>query len=119
MKDGSAGSLRNSSAKYPVGCGGVALVCADDGTTLSSMRQLSSMRLTEFNPDASTAAANNVTRRLTDATQVYMRQDGGYYSVGAAAVNTADYELTGWYDDFTGAAGGAIRIVIAVPRETE
>ncbi|MBQ9458365.1 MAG: hypothetical protein IJU66_00345 [Oscillospiraceae bacterium] len=32
---------------------------------------------------------------------------------------TADYELTGWYDDFTGAAGGAIRIVIAVPRETE
>ncbi len=119
LLNGSSQSQKSGNAKYPVRGGGVALVYESDGTTLRSMRQMDSVRLTDLNADASSARADNKAYRIADGVQVYLRQNGVYYQADLNSVSTDDYKLTGWYDTFTGSAGGAIRIVIAEPYETE
>lgn len=96
--------------------GGIALIYEQGGTTLRNIRMLSSAPLTNINADASTATANDRTRPLAENVQVYLRQDSSYYQVKASTVNTNDYVLTGWYDDFGCSAGGQIRIIIATPQ---
>ena len=49
---------------------------------------------------------------------LYLRQSGAYYLTELSAVNAEDYRLTGWYDDFSGRAGGRVRVIIADPRES-
>ena len=114
--DGERTTLPSSGSKYAVNGGAVALVYGANGSTLSNMRQLTSVRLTSINADASAAMAENRAFRLADGVQVYLRQGGELLSADASAVNGEDYRLTGWYDDFTGSAGGLIRILIAEPK---
>ena len=114
--DGERTTLPNSGSKYAVNGGGVALVYGANGSALSNMRQLTKIRLTSINADASAAMAENRAFRLADGVHVYLRQGGELLSADASAVNGEDYQLTGWYDDFTGSAGGLIRILIAEPK---
>lgn len=39
-----------------------------------------------------------------------------YYASTLSAINTKDYQLTGWYDNAGYSAGKQIRIIIAVER---
>lgn len=115
MQNGTSGKLSNSASKYLVRRGGAALVYESSGTTIRTIRQLSSASLTSLY--VTEAWADGKTYRVSDNVQVYLQRGTSYYLSEASAINAADYELTGWYDDFTGPAGGLIRIIIAVPKE--
>ena len=96
---------------FPVSIGGCAVCYATDGS-VSEMRQLASAEISSLSQ--SFATANSKRFELWDGVQVYLLQGGEYYLTTLSAVNTENYRLTGWYDNFTGAAGGKIRIVVAV-----
>lgn len=47
--------------------------------------------------------------------QVLLKDSSGdFYATTLSEINVGDYTLTGWYDDLGLAAGGRIRIIIAV-----
>lgn len=103
--------LAGNVASFPVSVGGCA-VCFNADGTVSDMRQLVSAELTSLN--ASYATANGKRYDVWDGMQIYLRQNGDLYLTTLSSVNTENYRLTGWYDNFTGAAGGKIRVVVAV-----
>lgn len=49
--------------------------------------------------------------------QVYLWYKGQYYPTKLSAVNSEDYTLTGWYDNFGAAAGKKVRVIIAVKKD--
>ena len=83
---------------------------------MSSIRQLSSVRLTELN--GLTAMASNQRYSIAEDVQVILRGTGssGYYSSTLSDIDAENYTLTGWYDDLGYSAGGRIRIIVAVPK---
>lgn len=111
--NGTENVLRSSSRSYPVETGGIGIIYESDGS-VRSMRQLSSVRLTDLS--GRSAMAGNQKYALSDNVQVYLRGSGEYYLTTASAINAEDYTLTGWYDTASGAAGGQIRIMIAVEK---
>lgn len=113
ISDGTTSSYKSSGAVFPVTHGAIGLVYESNGTTLRTMLELASVQLEAL--DAVSATANNRVYRLAGNVQVYLKQDDTLYLTKASAVNPDDYTLTGWYDNFTGSAGGAIRIIIATP----
>ncbi len=100
-------------AKYAVTEGGGAVSYASDGS-IRSMRPLRACDVRRL--ENGTAFLDSGSRAIAENVQVYLRQSGGYYLTELAAVNAFDYHLTGWYDDFTGRAGGLLRVLIAEPR---
>lgn len=52
-----------------------------------------------------------------DNMQVYLWYKGTYYPTTLSQVNSEDYSLIGWYDAFGSAAGGKIRVLIAVKKD--
>lgn len=91
----------------------VAIRYGNDGS-VSSMRSLASVRLTELS--AASAQAGSQKYTLSDNVQVYLKQDGICYATTLSAINAADYTLTGWYDDAGHSAGGLIRVIIAAAK---
>ena len=72
------------------------------------------MTLTELG-DLS-AMAGNRKYALAEDVQVLLKDSSGdFYATSLSEINAEDYSLTGWYDDLGYAAGGRIRILIAVP----
>jgi len=49
-----------------------------------------------------------------DDMQVYLWSNGQYFATSLPKVNTEDYKLIGWYDNFGCAGGKKIRILVAV-----
>ena len=96
-----------------MGTGGAAIRYEADGS-IRSMRQLSDMAIRRI--ENGTAFSDDGGRRLAENVQVYLRQNGAYYLTELSAINPYDYRLTGWYDNFSGRAGGQIRILIAAAR---
>ena len=45
---------------------------------------------------------------------VYLWSNGQYFATSLPKVNTEDYKLIGWYDNFGCAGGKKIRILVAV-----
>ena len=105
--------IRASGSKYPVTTGGVGISYESDGS-VKSMRQMSSVKLTDLSVQS--AMASNKKYTMADDIQVYLRKNGAYYQTAVSAVNAEDYTLTGWYDTAGGAAGGLIRVIIAVEK---
>ena len=105
--------LSSSGTSYPVSAGGAAIRYNADGS-IKTMRNMESVKLTELG--SLSAMAGTAKYTLADDVQVYLRKDGVYYLTSVSAVNTEDYTLTGWYDNFGCSAGGRIRLIIAVEK---
>ena len=103
----------SQSVRYPVEVGGVAY-CLDDSGKISAMQPLRSLKLTELGTLTAVADAKKYT--LDENVQVYLRKGGDYYAATLSSVNTQDYILTGWYDNFGCPAGGRIRVIVAMAK---
>ncbi|MCM1150019.1 MAG: S-layer homology domain-containing protein [Butyricicoccus sp.] len=105
-------TIPNSSTKYPVAVGGVAISFDGDGG-VRMMKKLSEYKLSSLG--AEWAMADNQRVAVADNVQVYLRDGSSYYLTDVSSVNAQDYTLTGWRDP-SGSAGGLIRVVIAVKK---
>lgn len=114
LSDGVSSTISGSTA-YNIAVGG-ALIQYNDNGQIQSLRQLSSVRLTELYDLY--AMADNQKYLLDEDVQVLLKDNDftgtGYYLTTLSEINGKDYTLTGWYDDFGCSAGGRIRIIIAV-----
>lgn len=102
----------NSSAKYSVKTGGVAMIYEDG--SLKSMRQLSSVSLDSLG--SLSAMSGNQEYLLSEDVIVLLRDESSsyrYYATTLSQINASDYKLTGWYDDLGFSAGGRIRLIVA------
>lgn len=52
-----------------------------------------------------------------DDMQVYLWYKGKYYATILSQINAEDYSLIGWYDAHGSAAGGKIRVLVAVKKD--
>ena len=101
----------NSSAKYSVKTGGVAMIYEDG--SLKSMRQLSSVSLDSLG--SLSAMSGNQEYLLSEDVIVLLRDKSSsyrYYATTLSQINASDYKLTGWYDDMGFSAGGRIRLIV-------
>ena len=105
----------NSDAIFSISTGGAALYYDEDGS-IRSMRQLSSVTLTELGSLSAMAGSQEYT--LDENVQVILRSSGssGYYETTLSAINAEDYTLKGWYDNWGYSAGGRIRIIVATEK---
>ena len=95
----------STSIKYPVLAGGIA-VCQE---TTGSVRNMVGA--------ASVLSSKGERFEMADNTQVYLWYKGQYYYTKLTSVNSDDYYLTGWYDNFGCAAGKKVRIIVAVKKD--
>ena len=104
----------SGSTIYNISIGGAALLYEDGA--VSNFQQLEDVRLTELS-DLS-AMAGNQKYALAEDVEVLLRDDDGdFHATTLSDINAEDYALTGWYDDLGFAAGGRIRIIVAVPAD--
>ena len=100
-----------TSVKYPVLAGGIAVSTSPSGK-VKSMVQLMPTNIDKLG--AAYALHGDTRYELADDMQVYLWYKGQYYATTLAQVNAEDYHLIGWYDDLGCAAGKKIRVLIAV-----
>ena len=108
--DGKAVSYQTS-VKYPVLAGGIAVSTSPSGT-VKSMVQLVPINIDKLG--AASAMSGSKCYELADDMQVYLWYKGQYYATTLSQVNVEDYHLIGWYDSLGCAAGGKLRVLIAV-----
>ena len=103
-----------TSIKYPVLAGGIA-VSQEASGSVKSMMQLMPMKIDQVG--AASVLSGDQRYEMADATQVYLWYKGQYYATKLAYVNSDDYYLTGWYDNFGCTAGKKVRVIIAVKKD--
>ena len=103
-----------TSVKYPVLAGGIAVSTSSSGK-VKSMVQLIPTNIDKLG--AAYALHGDTRYELADDMQVYLWYKGQYYATTLAQVNAEDYHLIGWYDDLGCAAGQKIRVLIAVKND--
>jgi hypothetical protein len=113
LVDGQTKTLSSGNQSFNVKEGGAAFHYDTTGQ-VSSIRNLDSVRLTSLS--TLRAEGGGKTYQLADNVQVLLQSNDAYYATTLSAINTQDYQLTGWYDDQGNAAGGRIRIIVAVKR---
>ena len=101
-----------TSTKYPVIAGGVAIGKSADGKKVNAMVQLSPVVVDRLG--AGWVMKGDTRYETADDIQVYLWNQGTYYKVSLADLNTEDYKLIGWYDNQGHAAGKKIRLLVAV-----
>ena len=111
--DGKAVSYQTS-VKYPVLAGGISVSTSPSGT-VKSMVQLIPANIDKLG--AASAMSGSKRYELADDMQVYLWYKGQYYATTLSQVNAEDYHLIGWYDSLSCAAGGKIRVLIAVKND--
>ena len=111
--DGKAVSYQTS-VKYPVLAGGISVRTSPSGT-VKSMVQLVPTNIDKLG--AASAMSGSKRYELADDMQVYLWYKGQYYATTLSQVNAEDYHLIGWYDSLGCAAGGKIRVLIAVKND--
>lgn len=104
----------STSIKYPVIAGGVAVSQESNGS-VANMAQLMPLKIDKIG--AATVQSGSKRVELADMPQVYLWHKGQYYPTKLSAVNSEDYTLTGWYDNFGAAAGKKVRVIIAVKKD--
>ena len=105
----------STSIKYPVLAGGIA-VCQETTGSVRNMVQLMPMKIDKVGA-ASVLSSKGERVEMADDTQVYLWYKGQYYYTKLTSVNSDDYYLTGWYDNFGCAAGKKVRIIVAVKKD--
>lgn len=103
-----------TSVKYPVLAGGIAVSTSPSGK-VKSMVQLMPTNIGKLG--AAYALHGDTRYELADDMQVYLWYKGQYYATTLAQVNAEGYHLIGWYDDLGCAAGKKIRVLIAVKND--
>ena len=101
-----------TSVKYPVIAGGVAIGKSADGKKVNAMVQLSPVVVDKLG--AGWVMKGDTRYETADDIQVYLWNQGTYYKVSLADLNTQDYKLIGWYDNQGHYAGNKIRLLVAV-----
>ena len=101
-----------TSVKYPVIAGGVAIGKSADGKKVNAMIQLSPVVVDRLG--AGWVMKGDTRYETADDIQVYLWNQGTYYKVSLADLNTQDYKLIGWYDNQGHSAGNKIRLLVAV-----
>ena len=101
-----------TSVKYPVIAGGVAIGKSADGKKVNAMIQLSPVVVDKLG--AGWVMKGDTRYETADDIQVYLWNQGTYYKVSLADLNTQDYKLIGWYDNQDHSAGNKIRLLVAV-----
>ena len=101
-----------TSVKYPVIAGGVAVGKSADGKKVNAMVQLSPVVVDKLG--AGWVMKGDTRYETADDIQVYLWNQGTYYKVSLADLNTQDYKLIGWYDNQGHSAGNKIRLLVAV-----
>ena len=104
----------STSIKYPVIAGGVAVSQESNGS-VANMAQLMPLKIDKIG--AATVQSGSKRVELADMPQVYLWYKGQYYPTKLSAVNSEDYTLTGWDDNFGAAAGKKVRVIIAVKKD--
>ena len=94
-----------TSIKYPVLAGGLAVRQEVNGS-VKAMIQLMPMKIDKVG--AASVLSGSTRYEVADNAQVYLWYKGQYYATKLAEVNSDDYYLTGWYDNFGCAAGGKL-----------
>ncbi len=103
-----------TSIKYPVLAGGLAVRQEVTGS-VKAMVQLMPMKIDQVG--AASVLSGDTRYETADNLQVYLWYKGQYYPTKLASVNSDDYYLTGWYDNFGCAAGKKVRVIIAVKKD--
>lgn len=106
--------IYQTSTKYPVLAGGVAIGKSTSGT-VKSMRQLLPAVIDKVG--TASVMSGGEKYETADDMQVYLWYKGTYYPTTLSQVNSEDYSLIGWYDANGSAAGGKIRVLIAVKKD--
>ena len=104
----------STSIKYPVLAGGLAVRQNVNGT-VKAMIQLMPMKIDKVG--AASVLSGSTRYEVADNAQVYLWYKGQYYPTRLASVNTDEYKLTGWYDNFGCTAGKKVRVIIAVKND--
>ena len=104
----------STSIKYPVLAGGLAVRQNVNGT-VKAMIQLMPMKIDRVG--AASVMSNGTRYETADDMQVYLWYKGQYYATKLSEVNSKDYYLTGWYDNFGCAAGKRVRVIVAVKKD--
>ena len=100
--------------KYPVIAGGVAARQETTGS-IKTMVQLMPLKIDRVG--AASVLSGDTRYEMADDAQVYLWYKGQYYPTKLSYVNTDEYKLTGWYDNFGCAAGKKVRVIIAVKND--
>ena len=103
-----------TSIKYPVLAGGIA-VSQEASGSVKSMMQLMPMKIDQVG--AASVMSNGTRFEMADDAQVYLWYKGKYYATTLSQINAEDYSLIGWYDAHGSAAGGKIRVLVAVKKD--
>ena len=103
-----------TSIKYPVLAGGLAVRQETSGS-VKAMVQLMPMKIDQVG--AASVRSGDTQYETADNLQVYLWYKGQYYPTKLSSVNSEDYYLTGWYDNFGCAAGKKVRVIIAVKKD--
>ena len=104
----------STSVKYPVIAGGLAVRREVSGA-VKAMVQLMPMKIDKVG--AASVMSGSDRYEMADNTQVYLWYKGQYYATKLSAVNSEDYSLIGWYDNFGCAAGKRVRVIVAVKND--
>ncbi len=113
MVDG-APVTSSTEMKFPVLAGGIGVMYESNGN-IRSMNQLMPVQIDRLGP--AVAYSGNKKYDMADDMQVYLWYSGVYYCTTLSEINSEDYYLTGWYDNFGCTAGGQIRILIALKKD--
>ena len=102
----------STATKYPVIAGGIAIGRSADGKAINRMLQLSPVVIDKLG--AASVMSGDKRYETADDMQVYLWSNGQYFATSLPKINTEDYKLIGWYDNFGCAGGKKIRILVAV-----
>ena len=103
-----------TSVKYPVLAGGISVRKTASGS-VGTMAQLLPVTVDQLG--AASARSGSTRYETADDMQVYLWYKGKYYATTLSQINAEDYSLIGWYDAHGSAAGGKIRVLVAVKKD--
>ena len=104
----------NTTVKYPVVAGGIAVGTNASGD-VTSMTQLMPVMVDQLG--AAWVKSGEDRYETADDMQVYLWYKGQYYPTTLAKVDAENYHLIGWYDSMGCAAGGKVRVLMAVKKD--
>ena len=103
-----------TSVKYPVLAGGISVRKTASGS-VGTMAQLLPVTVDQLG--AASVRSGSTRYETADDMQVYLWYKGKYYATTLSQINAEDYSLIGWYDAYGSAAGGKIRVLVAVKKD--
>ena len=103
-----------TSLKYPVLAGGISVRKTASGS-VGTMAQLLPVTVDQLG--AASVRSGSTRYETADDMQVYLWYKGKYYATTLSQINAEDYSLIGWYDAHGSAAGGKIRVLVAVKKD--